>query len=52
MKIYFPKPRSSSDPVTNEPRRSAAREPGRWVPLLIFVVVVVLALDYHLFVFR
>jgi hypothetical protein len=38
--------------VTNERRRSTTREPGRWAPLLIFVVVVVLAFDYHLFVFR
>jgi hypothetical protein len=26
---------------------SACCEPGRWVPLALFVLVVILSLDYH-----
>jgi hypothetical protein len=51
MKILSSKANTTSGPTTNERPRST-HEPGRWVPLLIFVVVVVLAFDYHLFVFR
>lgn len=33
-------------------KKSTAGEPGRWVPLLLFVLVVVLEFDYHAFFFR
>ena len=42
---------------SSENRRQARnersrREPGRLVPLVLFLLAVLLALDYHTFVFR
>jgi hypothetical protein len=34
----------------NSPGEHTEREPGRWAPLVLFVLVVILALDYHVFV--
>jgi hypothetical protein len=52
MKIHFFNGGAGPVPGTKEPGTRREREPGRWAPLLIFIVVVMLALDYHLFVFR
>ena len=40
----------SVDLRRDSPGEQVKREPGRWVPLVLFVLVVILALDYHVFV--